>query len=134
MRALLDSGVWFRRFQSLPLSPQLRRTLAAVTEWHLSAYSVLEILHKWRSGRLPAKNPALWLDEALTDFIIHPVNVAVARRAALWDWEHGDPGDRVIAATAAEYGLVLVHTDRTLRDLPGFDQHYCRGVRHSALQ
>jgi PIN domain nuclease of toxin-antitoxin system len=128
MKALLDSGVWFRRFHGLPLSPAVRRELARVTDWHLSAYSVLEILYKWRRGKLPVADPARWLEAALAEFTVHPVGVAVARRAAVWAWAHGDPGDRVIAATAAESGLTLIHTDTVLRDLPGFQQRYCPGA------
>lgn len=128
MKALLDSGIWFRRFHALPLPAPLRAELARVTEWHLSAYSVLEIVFKWRRGRLPVTDPADWLPEALRGFTVHPLDPALAERAARWDWEHGDPADRVIAATAAAHGLTLLHTDTVLRALTGFPQRYFRAV------
>ena len=44
MRALLDTGVWFRRYHRLPMSRVLRQYLDSVTEFYISPLSVAEIL------------------------------------------------------------------------------------------
>lgn len=128
MRALLDSGVWLRRYHRMPMSPALRRALARVTEWHLASVSIAEILYKWRHKRLPVPDPAEWLEASLQDVTVSPLPRSIAVRAALWEWPHGDPADRIIAATAAELDLTLIHTDTTLRELSGFEQRYCTGA------
>jgi PIN domain nuclease of toxin-antitoxin system len=128
MRVLLDSGVWFRRYHRLGLSKPLTRFLAAeVTEWHLTTVSIAGLLYKWRHRNLPVADPARWLDESLEGFTLQPLTAQIARRAGLWDWEHGDPADRIIAATAAELDLTLIHTNERLKDLAGFPQRYFRG-------
>jgi PIN domain nuclease of toxin-antitoxin system len=54
-----------------------------------------------------------------------------AQQAGLWQWPHGDLVDRVLAAIAAETGLVLIHTDQVLKALSGFPQKYFRGVEEA---
>jgi PIN domain nuclease of toxin-antitoxin system len=131
MRALLDTGVWFRRYFRLPMKPSLKRFLASeVEEFHLCPLSVAEIAFKWRRGRLPGvPDPAGWLDHSLHNYALALPSVAACRQAGLWDWDHGDIVDRVLAAIAAETGLVLVHTDALLKRLPGFPQRYFPKVR-----
>lgn len=126
MKVLLDTGVWFRRYHRLPLRPSLVKFLETeVTEFHLSPLSVAEISFKWQRGRLPGiPDPAAWVDHSLENFVLEPASPAAARQAGLWDWSHGDLVDRLLAAIAAESGLVLVHTDRVLKGLEGFSQRY----------
>ena len=129
MRALIDSGVWFRRYHRLPWSVALETFLSnEVTEFCLSPVSILEITFKWRHGRLPCPSPEQWLDDALEHYRLLPVTMAIARQAGLWDWPHGDPADRLITATAGAHELMLIHTDVTLRRLTGFSQRYFRGT------
>lgn len=128
MRARLDSGAWFRRHYRLPMSAALRKALTGVTEWHLASISIAEILYKWRHRGLPVSNPDEWMEDSLSGLTMQPLSASIARRAALWEWPHGDPTDRIIAATAAELELTLVHTDEVLRELAGFNQVFCRGT------
>jgi len=58
------------------------------------------------------------------NYILEIPGASACVRAGLWAWAHGDLVDRVLASIAAETGLVLVHTDRTLRTLGGFPQKY----------
>jgi PIN domain nuclease of toxin-antitoxin system len=88
----------------------------------------MEIVRKWRSGKLPCPDPMTWLDLALDGFEILPVTEPIARQAALWEWEHKDPADRLIAATARLHGIELWHTDTMLEKLGGFPHHYFKGV------
>ena len=126
MKALLDTGVWFRRYFQLPMKPSLKRFLETeITEFHLCPLSVAEITFKWRRGRLPGvPDPAVWVEHSLENYSLELPSVAVCRQAGLWDWAHGDLVDRLLAALAAETGLVLVHTDSVLHRLEGFPQRY----------
>ena len=49
-------------------------------------------------------------------------------QAGLWDWDHGDLVDRMLAAIAKEQDLILVHTDKVLKNLGGFPQKYFPNV------
>ena len=96
-----------------------------VTEFHLCPLSVAEIAFKWQRGRLPGiPDPAAWIDHSLENFIVEHPSPTAALQAGLWDWNHGDLVDRLLAAVAAESGLVLIHTDRVLKGLGGFPQRY----------
>lgn len=88
----------------------------------------MELLRKWRIGKLPCPDPATWFDSALDGFEILPITEPIARQAAFWEWEHKDPADRLIAATARVHGIELWHTDETLKKLAGFPQKYFAGL------
>jgi PIN domain nuclease of toxin-antitoxin system len=129
MRALLDTGVWFRRYHRLPMSRALRQYLESVSEFYLSPLSVAEISYKWQRGKLPqVPDPATWTDHALENFILLDLSAAAALRAGLWPWAHGDLVDRSLAALAAESQITLVHTDKVLRDLGGFPQKWFKNL------
>jgi PIN domain nuclease of toxin-antitoxin system len=129
MRALIDSGLWWRRYHGLPMSPRLARFLEQeVSEFWLCPLSVQEMLYKWRHRKLPAPDPAFWLAEATAGFRMAPVTFEVTRVAGLWEWPHGDPVDRLLAAVASTEGLTLLHTDQRLRELTGFPQRYFPNV------
>ena len=126
MKALIDTGVWFRRYHRLPMKLSLKRFLDnAVTEFHLCPLSVGEITYKWRRGRLPGvPDPREWVADSLLNYELEMPSVTASMQAGLWDWTHGDLVDRLLAAIAAETGLVLIHTDTTLKELAGFPQRY----------
>jgi len=60
-------------------------------------------------------------------FEVVPITEPIARQAALWDWEHRDPANRLIAATARIHRVELWHTDTVLEKLDGFPQRYFKG-------
>src|SRR5215510_14969541 len=125
MQVLADTGVWFRFVRRLPLPKKVEAVLAdATTERYLSPISSMEIIRKWQSGKLPCPDPNEWLDSALEAFEILPITEPIARRAALWEWGHRDPADRLIAATADRHGIEVWHTDTVLRTLKGFPHRY----------
>jgi len=129
MRALLDTGVWFRRYHRLPMSRALRQYLEGVTEFYLSPLSVSEISYKWQRGKLPdVPDPQTWIVHSLENFILLDLSPATALQAGLWPWSHGDLVDRSLAALAAGSGITLVHTDKVLRDLEGFPQKWFKNV------
>jgi len=128
MRLLLDSGVWFRASANLPLPAALIRQIKDASEVWLCPISVQEILYKWRHGRWVGPPPDVWLAESLAGCRLAAVTFEAARLAGSWEWSHGDPHDRLLAAVALTQQLTLVHTDRTLKELSGFPQKYFRGL------
>ena len=114
MKALLDTGIWFRRYHGLPMSQPLRDFLnEEVDEFQICPLSVSEICFKWQRGRLPGiPDPQKWVAHSLQNFVIVMPDPAVAMTAGLWDWDHGDLVDRTLAAIAKEKGLTLIHTDK----------------------
>jgi PIN domain nuclease of toxin-antitoxin system len=93
---------------------------------------VAEIVFKWRRGKLPGvPEPATWVAHALENFVLVNASPQAAMRAGLWNWDHGDLVDRMLAAIACEEDVLLVHTDRLLKDKTGFPQRYFRSVAMS---
>lgn len=132
MKVLADTGVWFRFVRRLPLPAKVEQVLEhPSTQRFLSPISSMEIVRKWRSGKLPCPDPAEWLDYALEGFEILPITEPVARQAALWDWDHRDPADRLIAATASHFEAELWHTDTVLSRLRGFPQKFFKGANQT---
>ena len=126
MKALIDSGVWWNRYHGLPQHPKLLAALETVTEWYLCPLSIEEMLYKWRHKpqKLPGPNPNEWLLHSLQGYRPALLTFESATQAGLWDWTHGDPVDRALAAIAKTEGLTLLHTDTVLKELPGFPQQY----------
>ncbi len=126
MKALLDTGVWFRRYHRLPLSKPLQKFLAEeVTEFHLSPLSVAEITYTWKRGKLPyVPDPQQWVSHSLENFLLESVSPEIALRSGLWDWDDGDLVDRTLSAIAVERDLTLIHTDKLLRTYSGFPQKW----------
>lgn len=126
MKVLLDTGVWFRRYHGLPMKASLTQFLNdEATEFHLSPLSIAEITFKWQRGRLPSvPDPAIWVPHAVENFSMVNPSTEAGLNAGLWDWDHGDLVDRLLAAVAAETEIPLVHTDRVLKSLEGFPQRF----------
>jgi PIN domain nuclease of toxin-antitoxin system len=102
----------------------MERTLAdEKTERCLSPVSVIELFRLWRNGEIP-DHPDSWLDLALPSWTVLPVTVPIARLSVLWPWEHKDPADRILAATAACERIEFWHTDAVLKKLTGFPHRY----------
>ena len=82
MKALLDTGVWFRRYHRLPMGRAMLKCLEEITEFHLSPLSVAEISFKWSRGRLlGVPDPAGWVPHALENFILLNLSPEAALRA-----------------------------------------------------
>lgn len=108
------------------LSHAARQALTAAsaeTPAHVSAISVLEIVTAERRGRLGLSLPIdqwLALVRCLPEVRIEPVSADIAERAGRYgDDLHGDPADRMIAATAEVLGARLISADEKLRAHPG---------------
>lgn len=124
MRVLADTNLFIKFCRRLPLPGIVERTLAdPTTERLLSPVSVIELFRLWQNGQVP-DNPDTWLDLALPAWRVVPITVPIARLSVLWAWDHKDPADRLLAATAKVENIALWHTDTRLRRLTGFPQRY----------
>ena len=129
MRFLLDTNAWLRLFLfPSELAPALRQQLATEPLLGVSAMSVIEVAQKVAKGRLHCGMPVRdWTQLATPPSRIRviPLNADIALRAYEWPADfHGDPADRIIAATAVVNRLTLVTADEKLlgrADLPSLD-------------
>jgi len=120
---LLDTHVliwWVSGVQ--PLSTKARRALNQALRHgpaRASAISAMEITAAVRRGRLSLGVPvSQWLAKLreLPDLLIEPVSMEIAELAGgFGEPVPGDPGDRIILATAQSLGCALVTADARLR-------------------
>ena len=122
MTALLDTHVllWWLQGDG-PLSPGQRRTLGAAdgdSPLRVSDISLWEVAMLHSLGRIQLKLPLRdWLEKAVAPPLVrrHGISPAIAAElAALPDWFHRDPADRVLVATARVLGATLLTQDRRI--------------------
>src|SRR4051812_31272810 len=100
MKVLADTNLFIKFCRRMPIPEEVERTLLNdVTERYLSSASVMELYRLWQKGRVP-DNPDTWLDATWPSWAVLPITAQIARQSVLWPWEHKDPADRLIAATA----------------------------------
>ncbi len=115
---VLDTHVWIW-WNAAPknLSRIATNALARATSIGVSAVSCWELTLLISKGRLSLDRDLLeWMTDALAVPRVEllPLTPAVAVRAMNLEL-HGDPGDRLIAATANLHDAVLVTKDEKLR-------------------
>jgi len=108
------------------LSAAARRALRRAspeTPAVVSAISVLEITTAARRGRLEFSTPVeQWIADArsLPELRCEPVSAEIAQLAGSFgEAMHGDPADRIIAATALSLAAPLLTADGKLRSSRG---------------
>lgn len=119
MRYLLDTNAWLRWFhRPQEISAAVRQLLNAEQVVALSPMSVIEVAQKADKGRLILPLPVdVWVRQSLPAGRVRllPISVDVALAAYTWPADfHGDPADRIIAATANLHRLTLVTSDDKL--------------------
>ena len=126
MRLLLDTHilVWILT-DPRRCSRRVARALSNPrNEMWASPISTWEIVMLSRKGRLKAEGGAsTWLPAALTGAGIReaPLTHEIALAAEDIVLPHGDPADRLLAATARVHGLTLVTADENLIRGKGFE-------------
>jgi PIN domain nuclease of toxin-antitoxin system len=113
--------VWWQA-KSMKLSRKAEKALKATsheTPALVSTMSLFEIVTAVRRGRLDLAVPIdVWIADAviLPELHFEPVTPEIARVAGnIGESLHGDPADRIIAATAMVFGVPLVTADERLR-------------------
>jgi PIN domain nuclease of toxin-antitoxin system len=114
-RFLLDThaAIWLA-IEPARLGASARDALGGVAPADLciSDVTLSETARLLYQGRLaPAVDPADWLERFALGFTILPVIAPIAWAAAAFAWEHRDPCDRHILASAAAFNLPLVTLD-----------------------
>jgi PIN domain nuclease of toxin-antitoxin system len=123
VKALLDTHIWiWWLLGSDRLSARERQALDQLARdgnAYLSAMSLWEAQMLHSNGRLSLdRSFSLWLEQAASPEIVKllPLDVdAVIAVDQLPPEFHGDPADRLIAATARVHDLVLATHDRAIR-------------------
>lgn len=110
---LLDTHAWVWFLSgSTGLPAQLIEQVKVAPRAAVSAVSVYEIAQKIHRNSWPGMT-----NELLGQMIAHQgieilsMEAQTFRAAALLDWEHRDPFDRMIAATALEHDLAIISKD-----------------------
>lgn len=120
MRLLLDTHIWIwsvlkprelsRRIRQELVDPRNEVWLSPVSTWEAL------ILHAKKRVWL-SEDPLAWVTQAASFGREAPLTHEIARAAHRLPFDHRDPADRFLAATAATLGLTLVTADQRLLGL-----------------
>ena len=119
---LLDTQVWvWCTTHTRKLTKAARSAIENNDGLCVSAVSPMEAAYAHRRGRLVFEIPfERWLMEATStaEISVVPLTPQLAVRAGQLDWEHGDPMDRAIVATALSLNARIVSSDYHVRRCP----------------
>lgn len=119
---MLDTHVWaWALTGDKRLSAPAIQKMDQSADLFLSAVSFYEVTQKVRLGKWPemAAHADNLAELALQQSIfIAPVSAEIAISAGRLAWDHRDPFDRHLAATARLFGLDLISADRVFDSLP----------------
>lgn len=119
---LLDTHSWvWLRFGLLTGKPETItaiRQAAADDNWFVCSFCFYEIAHAVHRKRLHLDVPLFdWLQTASTQGMPTVLDLTPEIAAATYSLPagfHGDPGDRIVAATAVVHGLTICTHDKAL--------------------
>ncbi|NOX98190.1 MAG: type II toxin-antitoxin system VapC family toxin [Verrucomicrobia bacterium] len=117
MTLLFDTNAWLNFVQAAErLSPSVCKLIGDQKKIALSPISIVEVAQKQTKGRLRLTAPLEeWVERALCSQIeILPITPQIACDAYRIPNFHGDPADRLIAATARIHRLTIVTSDKLL--------------------
>ena len=119
MIVLDTSTLLFWTFAPEKLSANALEAMETSPTYVVNAVSIWEIGWKMRRGKLalPMSIRAYVGHLLETERIeIHPTELEIWLQSMEMDWEHKDPADRIIVATAKVLGCPLVTSDRRIRE------------------
>jgi PIN domain nuclease of toxin-antitoxin system len=120
LRLLLDAHIWISSvLDESRLTKRVHEELAdPANELWLSSASIWEAFPLHSKGRVWLSDEPIEWSKAAAPFAREaPLTHEIAAHASGLRWDHRDPVDRFIAATASVLGLTLVTADEKL---PGF--------------
>lgn len=118
MIVLDTSALLFWLFTPERLSPEAAKAIAASTQIVISSISIWEIGVKVKRGKLELPLSLEELTSKLKEsegVRIEPVTETIWLKNLALPWEHKDPADRTIVATASLLGRPLVSSDLEIR-------------------
>jgi PIN domain nuclease of toxin-antitoxin system len=107
------AAIWLQ-LDPARLGARARKVLAraAPTDLYISDVTLSETARLlWQRRVETAVKPVDWLGRFALGFTVLPVNAPIALAAAAFTWEHRDPCDRHILASAMALSLPLVTLD-----------------------
>jgi PIN domain nuclease of toxin-antitoxin system len=121
---VLDTHVWVWLSSQIDdlLSPVALRAIDSASEIGIPAVCCLEIAQHEKRGRLELdRDIRSWFEQSLTTERVRllPLTPEIAIGAARLLWDHRDPFDRVIVATAIVHRAPLVTKDDRIRRFQG---------------
>ena len=104
------------------LSRAARESMQEADAVFVSPITFFEIGQKVDRGKWPDMAPYTdRLEDLLTEKggLLAPLDARICLAASMMDWDHRDPFDRILAATAETLGLALVTKDPAFVTRPG---------------
>ncbi len=119
---LLDTHVWAWTLAGASLPSAISQAMAQAETVYVSPISLYEIGQKVRLGKWPEMAPFVsQLADILRDQdgFAAPLTPDICLKAAMLDWDHRDPFDRFLAATALVNDWPLASVDPVFDGCPG---------------
>jgi PIN domain nuclease of toxin-antitoxin system len=120
---VLDTHAFIWAHKGIRIGKKTERRIMAAAKTHelfVSAITPWEIALGVRRGRIRVAGDVLeWIEEALDSLscTVASLEPAIAVDAVnLPSWDHADPSDRIIVATARRLGAALVTADGAILD------------------
>ncbi len=129
---LLDTHIWIRWQNPQPSSMALSKPLINLIE---TADSVaISAISCWELGQLVKRQRVQislpldeWVQAALEDIQVLPIDRAIALKASQLPEHHRDPADRIIIATALIYHASLISLDAIFPTYTELEGHLISG-------
>jgi PIN domain nuclease of toxin-antitoxin system len=118
---ILDTHVWVW-WCSKPekIAKKAQRSIERASRLGLPAICVWEVAAKAHAGQLKFDRPYdVWIDEALAqDDRLELIDLSprISIESVRLPWQHRDPADRIVVATARTYQAQLATADLTIRE------------------
>lgn len=100
------------------LTSEASQAIHEAEELIISSISIWEIAVKYKKGKLPlpfTPEELVYHLKSVANLKIQPVDERIWLKNVSLDWNHKDPADRTIVATASLKGIPIVTNDEAIR-------------------